>query len=292
MTRRILVIGATGVLGEPAARCLQDAGFSVRGMSRQASRARPRFPEPFELVEGDARNRADVVRALPGCDAVHISINHDQEDECVTQVVEAGQAQGLQRITYVSGTTVCEENRWFPLVDRKLKSEQAVRASGIAYTIFCPTWFIEMLSRFVRNGRAFVFGKPSRRWHFVSVQDFGRMVAESYRRRDAVNKRFYVHGPQALTIPEALRSYCQVLHPEIKSFRHLPYWLAKLIAWVRGSAEMRVGVNLVSYLEKVGERGDPTEANAILGAPQTTLDRWLQVQKTAAPSAAPDPARG
>src|SRR5262249_33432576 len=150
-------IGATGVLGEPAARCLQDAGFSVRVMSRRASRARLRFPEPFELVEGDARNRADVDRALPGCDAVHISIDHDQEDECVTQVVEAARAQGLQRITYVSGTTVCAENRWFPLVDRKLKSEQAVRASGFAYTIFCPTWFIEMLSRFVRNGRAIVF---------------------------------------------------------------------------------------------------------------------------------------
>lgn len=184
-------------------------------------------------------------------------------------------------MTYVSGTTVCEENRWFSLVDRKMKSDQAILASGIDYTIFCPGWFMEMLARFVRSGQVMVFGKPSRRWHFVSVQEFAQMVVESYRRPEAVNKRFYVHGPQALTVLEALQSYCRVLHPEIRRFHRTPYWLLRLIAWLRGNVELRAGVDMVSYLEKVGERGDPAEANAILGAPQVTLDRWLQMQKTA-----------
>ncbi len=281
MAQRILVIGATGLLGEPVACGLRDAGFGVRVMSRNASRARAKFPEPFEAVEGDALMRADVAEALTGCGAVHLSIDHDQEDRCIAHVVEAAQAQGLKRITYVSGTTACEENRWFPLVDRKLKCEEAIRATGIDHTIFCPGWFMEMLSRFVHDGRAIVFGKPSRRWHFVSVQDFARMVVESYRRPEAVNKRLYVHGPEALTVLEALRAYCRAFHPEIKTFRRVPYWLARLIAWLHGNAELRSGVNMVSYLEKVGERGDPAEANAILGAPQVTLDQWLRMQKRA-----------
>jgi uncharacterized protein YbjT (DUF2867 family) len=271
---------------------LQEAGFSVRVMSRHASQARTKFPEPFELVEGDALNQPDVETALTACDAVHISIDHDREDQCTTQVVEAARAQGLKRITYVSGTTVCEENRWFPLVDRKLKSEQALRASGIGYTIFRPGWFMETLERFVRHGRVYVFGKASRRWHFVAVQDFARMVTESYRRPEAVNKRFYVHGPQALTLLEALRCYCEALHPEIKTFVHMPFWLARLIAWLRGRAEMRRGVKLLAYFEEVGERGDPTEANAILGAPQVTLDQWVRMHKTAEPAHAPKPAAG
>ena len=107
------------------------------------------------------------------------------------------------------------------------------------------------------------------------------MVVESYRRPEAVNKRLYVHGPQALTVLEALQSYCRVLHPEIRTFRRIPYPLLRLIAWLLGSDELRVGVDLVSYLEKVGERGDPAEANAILGAPRLTLDQWLQIKKTA-----------
>ncbi len=291
MIQRILVIGATGLLGEPVARCLQDAGFSVRVMSRQVSRARSKFPEPFEVVEGDALNRADVEKALTGCDAAHIGIEHDQEDECITQVVAAAQAQQLQRITYVSGSGACEKNRCFPLVDRKVKSEQAIHASGIDYTILFPSWFMEMLAKFVRNGRAAVFGKPARRWHFVSAQDFARMVTASYRNPEAVNKDFHVHGPQAFTVLEALQTYCRALHPEIKSIRRLPYWLFRLIAWASGNAELKGGLATVSFLEKVGEHGDPTEANAILGAPQITLEHWLQLRQTAEPSAAPDPAR-
>ncbi len=278
MIPRILVIGATGLLGEPVARALRGAGFGVRVMSRQSGLLRRTFPDSFELFEGDALNRADTEKALRGCGGVHISIDHDQEDQCVARVIESAKSQGLTRITYVSGTTVCEENRWFPLVDRKLKAERAIVASGVDYTILCPGWFMELLERLVRHGRAVVFGRASRRWHMVAAQDFARMVSESYRRPEASNKRFHVHGPEGLTVVEALRSYCQALHPEVGTPLRVPAGVARVIAWLRGSAEMRAGVDMVTYLERVGERGDPQEANAILGAPQITLSQWLQTR--------------
>jgi uncharacterized protein YbjT (DUF2867 family) len=252
----------------------------VRVMSRHIGRARSKFPEPFEAIEGDALRGPDVEKALAGCDAAHISIDHEREDECVDRVVEVAKVQGLQRITYISGTTVREENRWFPLVDRKLRSEEAIRASEIASRIFCPGWFMEMLARFVIDGRRMiVFGTPRRRWHFVALQDFARMVVEGYRRPEAANRRFYVHGPQALTVLEALEAYRRVLHPELGSIRRIPFWLARLMARIRGNTEMRNGIEMVSYLEKVGESGDATEANALLGAPRILLDEWLRTQK-------------
>ncbi len=281
MSRPILVLGATGLLGEPVAHQLRDAGFIVRVMSRSGQSARLRFPEPFEVVKGDALDPADVERALTGCDAVHISIDHDLEDECIAHVVEAARAQKLSRITYVSGTTVCEENRWFPLVERKLKSEHAICTSGIDYTIFCPGWFMEMLPRFVPGRRAIVFDTPTRRWHIVALQDFARMVARSYRQPEAVNRRFHIHGPEALTVLEAVQAYVRALRPEIRTVRRVPYWLVRLSAWLGRNAERQAGVRMVSYLERVGERGDPAEANTILGAPAITLDRWLEMRKTA-----------
>jgi uncharacterized protein YbjT (DUF2867 family) len=273
------VIGATGLLGEPVARRLQRIGYAVRVMSRNAGRARAKFSEPYEVIEGDGLNTADLARALSDCDAVHASIDHEREDECVAQMVEVARARGLARITYISGTTVCEENRWFPLVAGKLRAERAIQSSGIGYTIFCPSWFMEMLPRFVRDGRAFMFGRPRRLWHFLSVDDLARTVAESYRRPEARNKRFYVHGPEALTVTDALARYLQALHPEIPLPRPTPYWLLRLIARVTRNELMRRGVEMVAYLERVGERGDPTEANAILGAPTITLDAWLEARK-------------
>jgi hypothetical protein len=32
---------------------------------------------------------------------------------------------------------------------------------------------------------------------------------------------------------------------------------------------------MMAYFEKVGEPGDPAEANQLLGAPETTLDQWI-----------------
>ena len=46
---------------------------------------------------------------------------------------------------------------------------------------------------------------------------------------------------------------------------------------------------MVSYLETVGERGDPTEANAILGAPEITLDQWLRMRAAQPPHPRPRP---
>jgi uncharacterized protein YbjT (DUF2867 family) len=276
--RRALVIGGTGLLGAAVARGLHEAGVQVRVMSRRASRARAELPEPIELVEGDALDPEDVERGLSGCDAVHLSVDHDREDDCVTRVLEATRSHPVDRITYVSGTTVCEENRWFPLVDRKLRSEQAIEASGIGFTIFRPGWLMEMLQRFVRDGRILVFGTPVRRWHFVAVQDFSRMVVESYRHPEAVGRRFYVHGPEAMTVREALESYRRVQHPEIEALQRVPFWLLRLVARIQGNELMQRGVEMVAYLERVGERGDPAEADALLGAPQTTLDRWLRWQ--------------
>lgn len=281
MVQRVLVIGATGLLGKPVALGLHESGYRVRVMSRGAARARAEFPEPIEVVAGDALVAADVGNALADCDAVHVSVDHEREDACVARVVDAARSRSVRRITYVSGTTACEENRWFPLVDRKMRSEEAVIASGIDHTIFCPGWFMDMLARFVRDGRAVVFGRPRRRWHFVAVSDFARMVVESYRRPEATSKRLYVHGPEALTVPEALETYCRALHPGIGPVRSMPCWLMRLFARLTGNAGMRAGLDMVSYLERVGERGDATEANAILGAPQLTLERWLETRKAA-----------
>lgn len=278
-----MVLGATGLLGGAVAHFLKVAGFDVRLLSRKALPTREKFPDPFEVVEGDGLNQRDVEEALQGCDGVHISVDHPQEGECVSSVVRACQAVGVKRITYVSGVTVCEENRWFPLVERKFQSEKTLRESGLDYTIFCPGWFMEMVWRFVKGDRAVVFGRPSRHWHFLAVEDFGRMVVESYINEEARGKRLYIHGPEALTVREAVELYCRILHPEIKKVRPVPYFMLHLIAWFKGNKLMKRGIEMVSYLEKVGERGDPTEANSILGKPQITLEEWLQEKKKVQP---------
>lgn len=50
---------------------------------------------------------------------------------------------------------------------------------------------------------------------------------------------------------------------------------ARAVAGSTGNDQLKFFAELMAYFDKVGELGDPTEANRILGAPTTTLDAWI-----------------
>ena len=79
---------------------------------------------------------------------------------------------------------------------------------------------------------------------------------------------------------EALTRYCAVFHPDIKKVASTPLRLVKLLATVTGDQGLRDAGELMSYFEKVGEKGDsPSRDNGILGAPTMTLDVWLEKRR-------------
>ena len=88
--------------------------------------------------------------------------------------------------------------------------------------------------------------------------------------------RFIIRGPEGILSHEAVKQTCRVIHPEIKKVTTMPYWLATLIALITGQQRMKRASDFMAAFEKTGERGDPTAANAILGAPTIRLEDWLR----------------
>lgn len=279
MDKVILVIGGTGLIGEHIARRLKEDGYRVRVMARDGNKARKMFDESFEIAIGDVKDTNSLEKSLDGCFGVHMNLTEDVEQLGAENVAYVAPKKGVERITYTAGVNAVKENAWFPLVKGKLLAEKAIRESGIPYTIFCPTFFMESIQRLIRRNRAFVFGKKPVLYHLVAVEDYARMVSISYRLEEAANKKLFVHGPEAVTMYEALRRYCSVFRPEIRKISTMPFWLVRLIATVRRDKQMRFGGELISLSEEVGEGGDPTEANRVLGAPQITLDEWIRRRK-------------
>jgi len=272
----ILVIGATGLLGEPVAIHLKQNGYIVRLMVRDIEKDSKRFGDDFEIVKGNINDVESLEKALDSCFGVHINLSGEIEQLGVENVSQVAPKLKLQRITYISGTSVAEENTWFPLIKRKFLAERAIRVSGVPYSIFCPTWFMESLPKFIRGSKAFVFGKQPNPYHFIAADDYARMVAVSYGVEGAINKRFIIHGPEGILFHEAVKRYCNVFHPEIKKVSTMPYWLATIIASIRGSKEMKFASDFMAAFEKIGEKGDPSEANNLLGAPKIKLEDWLK----------------
>lgn len=278
MEKRILVIGGSGLLGQPVSRCLQEAGFEIRIMTRDLQKARENFDRSFLLFDGNPTDTDCLEEALNGCYGVHISLPTEVEQQVAESVAKLGARHDIQRISYISGATVAEEHRWFEMVNRKFLAEQAIRQSGIPYTFFCPTWVMDILPRFINQGRAAVFGRQPCPYHWVAARDIARLVAAAYRHEEASNKRFIILGPEAIPMQEALQRYCTALHPEIQQVSSMPFWLVNVLATLTHNQELKSAGQMMAYFEKVGESSSNSSNDiCMLGVPTITLGQWLQM---------------
>lgn len=277
----ILVIGGAGRLGEPVARRLRADGYSVRVFTRTPDKARAKFGAEYEIAVGDVEDRLSLDTALKGCQGVHINLegglDPDLERRGVENIAQAAAKAGLQRISYISGATVREENRWFVGTRAKFSAEAAIRASGVPYSIFKATFFMESLPSYVRGKRASIIGNQPHSWRWVAAADYAQMVSNAYAAAAAANKDFYIYGPHAYTLREALQKYCAIARPEA-IIGNLPLWAASMIARLTRQRELEAILPFFRYTEKVREEGDPKEANTLLGAPTTTLEQWCRLQ--------------
>jgi NAD(P)-dependent dehydrogenase (short-subunit alcohol dehydrogenase family) len=206
---RILVLGGTGLLGRPVVDRLVADGRQVRVLSRDPDRARASLPALVEVVGGDVTDPGSVVSAVSGCDGVHISVGGPVDRASAEVVARVASGAGVERVTYVSGSTVDERNRWFPMVAQKLDAEAALIASDVPCTMV-----------------------------------------------------------------EALREYCAAAHPGVE-VGVLPVAAARALASESGDPMLSMTAEVMAYFDAAEELGDPTEANAILGAPTTTLAQWI-----------------
>ena len=106
----ILVMGATGFVGQHLVPNLVGQGLSVRCASRHpfaASRANPRLPWIF----ADVTQRPSLLRAMRGCSAVVYLVHRmadatdlEQEERAAAEVVaQVAEESGVGRIVYLGG---------------------------------------------------------------------------------------------------------------------------------------------------------------------------------------------
>ena len=272
--KKVLIIGASGLLAGPVIRKLDEKGYDLRLFSRSVKPSM--FINDYDIAQGDVFNPADLEKAVSGCDAVHISLASADDVKAVANIIEVSKKNGVRRISLVSGCTVTENNRWFKFTDDKFRTEQMIMQSGIPYYIFRPTWFFESLGMFVRNGKASVLGNITERYHWVAAEDLGTMVANAYSTTGAENKVYFVYGPQRYTMKEMLEKYCIALHPDIESVTATPLLPLRIIAFLTRNSQLKFAASLFGYFEKVHEPEVPEADLAVLGRPATDFDSWVR----------------
>lgn len=278
MAETILVIGATGMLGEPVARHLASDGFTVRVMSRSLDRLKMYEAERFEAVEGDVEDVESLSKALEGCTGVHLNLSGGNLESRGAEIVSrVAFEKGVKRISLITGATTCEANAWFPATRSKLKAEAAVKSSGVPYTVFRCTMFMESMPKWIVQNQAYIVGEQPTLWHWIAAEDYAMLVSRAFSTPEAANKTLYVFGPESMTIEEALTIYT-LTYPNVKLTK-IPVWWARILSSMAGNTMLRKSLPMFEYLPKVSELGDPAEANSLLGEPTITVHAWCKAQK-------------
>ena len=157
---KLLVIGATGGTGQAIVRMAIAQGHDVTALVRSAAKATPLLPGAI-LVEGDARNKASIERALGGCDAVVSALGTPISpfrevtllSEATASLVAAMARQGVRRLVCITGMGAGDSrghggffyDRIFqPLMLRKVyedkdRQEAIIKSSDLDWVIVRPT---------------------------------------------------------------------------------------------------------------------------------------------------------
>ncbi len=286
MGRTTLVVGGSGMLGEPVARRLAAEGHEVRILSRNPERTRVKLGEQFEYVQGDVEDADSLRRAVEGCTGVHVNLmggpraeDFDRVEHLGTKrIADLAASANVGRLTYLSGAPVAGEHWEDPATKAKSLAEKAIQQSGVPYTIFRVTWLMESLELFIRGKNAIIIGTQAHPVRWVAADDYAKLVARAYELPEAANKTFFVVGPEGYGKGDALRLYIEIARPELK-LRFMPVWLMKTIAALSFNRQLFGDVGRMAFYDTIGDDfGDPSESQRILGTPTTTLRQWCEQQ--------------
>lgn len=157
----VVVAGATGRTGREAVAELVRRNHSVRALVRDAAKAQGMFPAGVEIVVADVRDPAALAVALEGATYVISTIGAsggpgatpdagpEQIDNLgVANLAAAAKSARVEHFVLVSSAAVTKAADYpmafmRPILAAKFKGENALRASGVPYTVIRPGGLVD-----------------------------------------------------------------------------------------------------------------------------------------------------
>jgi len=188
----ILVIGASGTVGSELSRLLLDAGHTVR----KATSRTPTAPDQvhLNLLTGEGRDTA-----FAGVDSAFFLAppGHTRQDLLLNPLVDAARAQGVKKVVLMSamGANAIDTA---PL----RVAERHLEASGLAFNIIRPNWFMQNFNTFwiqgiLQQGQIFL-PVANAKGSFIDARDIAATAAALLLSDRFNGQDFDLTGPEAL----------------------------------------------------------------------------------------------
>jgi divinyl chlorophyllide a 8-vinyl-reductase len=251
--RHILLLGATGTIGQATLAALEADGHRVSALSRKgpdlsdagATLAAIRALGPFDAVVSCMASRS-------GAPADAWRVDHGAH----LNVLRAAQALGIGQFVLLSA--ICVQKPRLEFQRAKLAFEGELAASGLTYSIVRATAFFKSLSgqvARVQAGKPFLlFGdgaltacKP------ISDRDLARYLADCLKGPARANRILPIGGPGPALTPRAQGQMIFDLLGKPAKFRHVPVaMMDAIIGALRLGGMVAPGLRAKAELARIG----------------------------------------
>ena len=224
-TMVIALAGATGTIGKATLKRLIQLGHEVLELSRQDLGS----PEAcHKAISMKASTVKEPIGAVISCIASRTGEADDAwavDYQANANLLTAAQRCGVEQFVLLSA--ICVQKPKLAFQHAKLKFEDELKASGLAYSIVRPTAFFKSLSgqlvRVRKGGPFYVFGngrltycKP------ISDDDLAGFLVDCLSQPERSNKTLIVGGPGPAVCPmDQIAMIESILKTKVK-VRHVP----------------------------------------------------------------------
>ncbi|MBD2768393.1 NmrA family NAD(P)-binding protein [Hymenobacter sp. BT664] len=278
--RKIAIVGATGMLGQPVTKEFVQAGFEVTILARDAEKAKKVLNAPARIVQGNLEDKGSIERLLEGQEGLYLNLSVDPsssekdfqpEREGLQHLIEAAKKSTIHRIGYLSSLVHRYQGQngfnWWAF-DVKQQAVKAIKGSGIAYAIFYPSTFMENFDKgaYRQGNKLNLAGTSKYPMFLIAGSDYGKQVVKAFE-RDHGNSEYVVQGPDGYTADEAARIFASnYTKAQIKVVK-LPFSVLRFLGMLTN--KFNYAANIVEALNNYPEKFEAAETWQELGKPQT-----------------------
>lgn len=248
-----LVTGATGQQGGAVARALLAAGQTVRALTRDFARAESLVDAGAQVVVGDMTDPQAMRRAFKGIHAAFLmgtpyAAGPEAEWQQLQTCIDAAQDTGVKHVVY-SSVQRAADLADVPHYAQKIRAEEYLQASGLAWTILRPVFFMdnfgaEALAGNLLAGRLHAPMPPHVTTQLVAVADIGRAAATILAAPEAWAGKTLDLAGDALTWEDIAQAIGAAIGRDVDFFPLPPEWVTE-----------RMGADYAAYYDWLWQEG-------------------------------------
>ena len=255
----VAILGGTGFIGRHLCHRLAAEGYRVRVATRDRERAKEELIllPTVQVEDLDVHDAAQLTRFVDGTDALVnlVGVLHDARGsrgfraahvDLAEKAIAACRSAGVTRLLHMSALGADPSAKSAYLAS-KGEAEQAVRSSGLAWTVFRPSVvfgrgdsFLNLFAKTLRLFPVLPLACPDARFQPVFVEDVAAAFARSLPDPGSIGRAYDLCGPRAYHLRELVEyvasltgrprpiiglndaaSYAQAFAMEVPPFRQL-----------------------------------------------------------------------